>query len=141
MSLAQSQRNLRNRQDLADSAWDWGFLNDALKIGDIQMKVSDGDGLLEHNGDILLFEGRRDGEREEIKKGHRRLLRVFSTKPGCSSVVIWGDPEGGIVRRRQWARNGKWENEEVTKTEWFIEELRQWVEVADSHRNTARGWY
>lgn len=80
--------NLRSREALINSAWDWHFLNECF--GNTGIKVSDIDGCIERKGKALFIETKRPGE--EISKGQGYMYTSLTKMvKGNAWMVIQGD--------------------------------------------------
>jgi hypothetical protein len=79
--------NLRSLQDHLSSQWDWSFANPCFpRLG----RIGDIDGFVELSGRFLFIETKRAGQ--DLPHGQDLAYRRLSRVPGCTVVVIWGDP-------------------------------------------------
>ncbi len=79
---------IRNKQLYMESLWDWGFLDDCF--GGSHIRVSDVDGLVEHNGYFLLIEAKAAGK--DVPRGQAILFDNLITNDRWAILVIWGNP-------------------------------------------------
>jgi hypothetical protein len=88
MHVADLQPNIHSPDRFRDSLWDWCFLNGCF--GQTKIKVSDVDGIVERNGQILFIEGKPPGF--QPMEGQMRLWRGLAGR-GIYVLVLWGEAE------------------------------------------------
>lgn len=89
---------INNPEMFVASLWDWGFLNSCF--GDTGIRVSDIDGVVERNGNVLFLETKLPGAR--MTRGQDRLFSSFQ-RDGNTVFVIHGNPGRPVqleIRRR-----------------------------------------
>jgi hypothetical protein len=80
--------NIRDRRKLAESLWDWDFLNDCWSG---RIRPTDIDGVVERNGYFLFLEGKpangflTEGQRITFKA----LTQSFKT---AEVLILYGEP-------------------------------------------------
>jgi hypothetical protein len=77
---------LKNKKAFVDALWDWGFLDECFSP--TRIRISDLDGIVERNGQVLFVEAKPPGK--EISTGQYRLFSKLAAR-GFSVLVIWGD--------------------------------------------------
>ena len=58
------------------------------------------DGILERNGQFLILEWKRPGEK--VSEGQKRLLQALAAKPSFMVVIIYGNTDNGTVIDSFW---------------------------------------
>ena len=90
------------------------------------------DGILERNGQFLILEWKRSGEK--VSEGQRIMLQALAAKPSFMVVIIYGNTDNETVVDSYWllTPEGK-----PVKTgisfESFKQFYRQWYEWADGN--------
>jgi hypothetical protein len=91
------------------------------------------DGILERNGQFLIFEWKRPGEK--VSEGQRIMLQSLAAKPSFMVVIVYGNTDNETVVDSYWllTPEGK-----PVKTgigfESFKQFYRQWYELADGYK-------
>ncbi len=120
--------SLRNPDGPVGARWDWGWLSDCF--GATKISLSDVDAALyavERKGAILWIEVKRPSER--IPYGQMRLLTAFATKPQCSAMIVWGDPDD--PHEAQWILHGvAGERQAVTRDD-VHDAIAYWFDTAN----------
>ena len=89
------------------------------------------DGILERNGQFLIFEWKRPGEK--VSNGQRIMLQALAAKPSFMVVIIYGNTDTETIIDSYWllTPEGK-----PVKTgigfESFKQFYRQWYELANN---------
>lgn len=90
---------IRNKKVYVASLWDWGFLDECF--GGTRIRVTDVDGLVEHNGFFLLIEAKTPGK--DVPVGQAILFDQLIKNDHWAVLIIWGAPS--IPERVQfWGR-------------------------------------
>lgn len=58
------------------------------------------DGILERNGQFLILEWKKPGEK--VSEGQKRLLQAFAAKPSFMVVIIYGNTDNGTIIDSFW---------------------------------------
>jgi hypothetical protein len=127
MRVSELQSNIHNPDRFRDSLWDWCFLNGCF--GRTNIKVSDVDGVVERNGQILFIEGKPPGF--VPSDGQFRLWRGLAGR-GIYVLVLWGRAEDACkptLKTPAHVMVWKPGNPEPSpKQETRVEPVRRWVE-------------
>jgi hypothetical protein len=79
---------IRSLKSYVDALWDWGFLDGCF--GGSRIRVSDVDGIVEHNGYFLLIEAKSAGK--DVPRGQAILFDHLVANEHWAVLVIWGAP-------------------------------------------------
>ena len=71
-----------------DGLWNWDILEGCF--GETKIKVTDIDGAIERNGELLLLETKKPGT--QIKSGQQIMFRNLTGK-GITTMLVWGDKD------------------------------------------------
>jgi len=99
----------------------------------LHLVPSNVDGILERNGQFLILEWKRPGEK--VSDGQRIMLQALAAKPSFMVVIIYGNTDNETIIDSYWllTPEGK-----PVKTgigfESFKQFYRQWYELADGHK-------
>lgn len=105
---------------------DYGFMKGVISENFMPSNI---DGILERNGQFIVMEWKREGEK--FSKGQEILLRALSKTPCFTLLIITGDTDNGINFKSCWVYNKKGEAEiKYTEYDDFIKYLKFWYEVA-----------
>jgi hypothetical protein len=91
------------------------------------------DGICERNGQFLIMEWKRLGEK--VSTGQKYLLQALAKKEGFIVVIIYGDTDNETVINNFWVLNP--DGIPVRRGigfESFKQFYRQWYELADGHK-------
>jgi hypothetical protein len=91
------------------------------------------DGICERNGQFLIMEWKRSGEK--VSTGQKYLLQALAKKEGFIVVIIYGDTDNETVINNFWVLNP--DGIPVRRGigfESFKQFYRQWYELADGHK-------
>ena len=91
------------------------------------------DGILERNGQFLILEWKRPGEK--VSDGQRIMLQALAAKPSFMVVIIYGNTDNETVVDSYWLLTP--EGKPVKSGigfESFKQFYRQWYELADGHK-------
>lgn len=107
---------------------DYGFMKGIIKDNP-KFMPSNIDGIVERNGQFLVMEWKRSGEK--ISKGQEILLRALAKTPCFTLMIITGDTDNGINFINCFIFNKKGEVEiKYDKYEDFVDYIKFWYEVA-----------
>lgn len=105
----------------------WDFMKPAFDWG---IAPTDIDGLVERNGNYLLFECKRKGA--EIPIGQQRLLRDLNERHGFTVFVVTGFTESTICELDVfWPRRVRHEPYRNIRARVLLDKARQWFDWAD----------
>ena len=91
------------------------------------------DGILERNGQFLIFEWKRPGEK--ISEGQRIMLQALAAKPSFMVVIIYGNTDNETVVESYWVLTPEGKPvKSGTGFESFKQFYRQWYELADGYK-------
>ncbi len=124
--------NIRDLGKYAATVWDWSFLNGCF--GSTKIRVSDGDGMVERNSHLLLFEAKLPNN--PIPEGQRRMFCSLQATGLVTTFVIWGQPNKPAALQCFYPYPGY-----TTEKVWLTgeDELKGWVEKWFSYANST-GW-
>ena len=111
---------------------DYGFLQGVIPESPNFMP-SNVDGILERNGQFLILEWKRPGEK--VSEGQRIMLQALASKPSFMVVIIYGNTDNETVIDSYWllTPEGK-----PVKTgigfESFKQFYRDWYTLADGYK-------
>ena len=108
---------IRSKPLYMASLWDWGFLDDCF--GGTRIRVTDVDGLVEHNGYFLLIEAKAAGK--DIPRGQAILFDQLIKNDHWAVLILWGAP-GLPVCARFWgcaAFDADAEKVKALVTKWY----------------------
>ena len=91
------------------------------------------DGILERNGQFLILEWKRPGEK--VSEGQRIMLQALAAKPSFMVVIIYGNTDNETVIDSYWLLTP--EGKPVKSGigfESFKQFYRQWYELADGNK-------
>ena len=117
---------IRDAERFMAGVWDWGFLDGAFRNG--RVKVSDIDGIVERNGNFLIFETKARGIDHNANNGQAILLERLASQR--LNMVVWlfgtqADMErDGMVEAEVWRGNWKSARRLITLTQ--LRELATW---------------
>jgi len=86
---------IRNKKAFVNALWDWGFLDRCF--APTRGRVSDLDGVVERNSQVLFIEAKPPGK--SISRGQYLLFSGLARR-GFSVLVIWGhtnSPEEAMI--------------------------------------------
>ena len=91
------------------------------------------DGILERNGQFLILEWKRPGEK--VSNGQKIMLQALAAKPSFMVVIIYGNTDNGTVIDSYWTLtpDGK-PYKAGNGLESFKQFYRQWYELADGYK-------
>lgn len=107
---------------------DWGFLDTAFP-GNI--RVSDMDGWVEKNGNLLLLEWKRTGASLPI--GQEIAFKNLSNQNSIIAFVLHGDPRESIVERISIYQNGRVVHDAEGSNEILRGYCSAWIEKAKNN--------
>lgn len=87
---------IKNRNAYRDAAWDWDFLDECFKGTNI--RLSDIDGVVEHNGRFLFIEAKPTNKRLSI--GQEILFTRLARLSAVTVLILWG-ANGNPVKMQQ----------------------------------------
>jgi len=99
----------------------------------LHLVPSNVDGILERNGQFLILEWKRPGEK--VSDGQRIMLQALAAKPSFMVVIIYGNTDNETIIDSYWllTPEGK-----PIKTgigfESFKQFYRQWYELANGYK-------
>ena len=110
------------------------FFNDCFRYN---IQMSDIDGAVERNGQILFLEWKRPGV--HLSNGQFRLYKALTkNSPRHKTLVVWGDPQHMTVERVAVIANGKWVDEgEACDACALKERIGRWFNRADMFKAAA----
>jgi len=82
---------------------------------------------VERRNEIVLVETKHLGE--ELSVGQEKLLRNFSTKPGCCSIVLWG-PRSEPQEMRI-CQGGEWQKKRRVSRDGVYKLAKRWCDFAN----------
>lgn len=110
------------------------FFNDCFRYN---IGMSDIDGVVERNGQVLFMEWKRPGV--FLSTGQLRLHQAL-TSNSCrhKTLVVWGDPQHMTVERVAVIANGRWVDEgENCDADALKQRIQRWFNRADIFRAAA----
>ena len=118
--------NIRDRTRLAESLWDWEFLNECWGG---RIRPTDVDGVVERNGYFLFLEGKPAGG--EITKGQEILFKKLTENFRSASVLIlFGEP--GFPQEFERIQNGRISPRKKCNRERIQTICKAWYNAVDS---------
>ncbi len=79
--------NIRDVEAYIETIWDWSFLNDCF--GYTNIRITDGDGMVERNSHLLILETKRPNT--VIPGGQYRMFCNLRATGLVTTIVIWGN--------------------------------------------------
>jgi len=105
----------------------WNFLKPAFDWG---IAPTDVDGLVERNGNYLLFECKYPGA--DIPTGQKRMLKDLNERHGFTIFVVTGFTQANISGLFvSWPRGAKKEPYKNIDSNFLLDKTRQWFDWAD----------
>jgi len=91
------------------------------------------DGILERNGQFLILEWKRPGEK--VSTGQKIMLQALAAKPSFMVVIIYGNTDNETVIDSYWLLTPEGKPYKAgTGFESFKQFYRQWYELADGNQ-------
>ena len=119
--------NIRDRTRLAESLWDWEFLNECWGG---RIRPTDIDGVVERNGYFLFLEGKPAGG--EITKGQEILFKKLTENFKSASVLIlFGEP--GFPQEFERIQNGHISPRKKCNRERIQMICKAWYKIGRAH--------
>ena len=108
----------------------WSFLKPAFDWG---IAPTDIDGLVERNGNYLLYECKEAGQK--IPTGQGRMLKDLNIRHGFTIFVVTGFNEQNISALNViWPRQVKHDAYQNINAKFLLEKSRQWFDWADGNK-------
>ena len=122
--------NLRNANP--SKLWDWEFLNDCFTNVDpsSKIRVSDIDGIVERNGQMLVIENKKPNEK--MPYGQKLTLESFAAQ-GHTVLVVYGNSPEEITSYEIWRLSSRQRHDSAT-TEEVKRRVESWFAWANSIR-------
>ncbi|HPU62135.1 MAG TPA: hypothetical protein PK300_08395 [Bacillota bacterium] len=79
---------INNINAFMSGLWDWSILDGCF--GNTKIKVTDIDGMVERNGNILMLEAK--GPNVPVTTGQRIMFENIRYNPAITILVVWGNP-------------------------------------------------
>ncbi len=108
--------------------WDWSPFNQCF--GDTKIRISDIDGAVERNGQILLIETKSHGA--AIPLGQKLLHKAFLATGVVTLFYIWGNPNDTASQVEIHCRNGDVTVRRNVTTQQLQELISKWFDFADA---------
>ena len=91
------------------------------------------DGIAERNGNFLIMEWKRNGEK--VSEGQKRLLQALAATPRFMVVIIYGNTDNGTVIDAYWQLTSEGKAFKAgTGFNSFKEWYRLWYTIADGDK-------
>jgi hypothetical protein len=91
------------------------------------------DGILERNGQFLILEWKRPGEK--VSTGQKIMLQALASKPSFMVVIIYGNTDNETVIDSYWTLTPEGKPYKAgIGFESFKQFYRQWYELADGYK-------
>ena len=91
------------------------------------------DGILERNGQFLILEWKRLGEK--VSNGQKIMLQALAAKPSFMVVIIYGNTDNRTIVDSYWTLTPEGKPYKAgTGFESFKQFYRQWYELADGYK-------
>ena len=105
---------------------DYGFMQGVINDKVLPSNI---DGILERNGQFLVFEWKR--KNEKISKGQEILLKALAKSKGFTVAIVCGDTDNGINFEHCWILDKQGTPSiKYANYEDFVKYLKFWYEVA-----------
>lgn len=113
--------NIRNVQSFMDNTPDWAWLNGVFT--NKRIKVTDGDGMVERAGNLLILEVKSPGK--ELPLGQAIMYSNLSKAGTATVIVLWGKNDT-YNKMRVYTATGKYRDYEDIDNDRVIETIQQW---------------
>lgn len=113
--------------------WDWTPFNDCF--GNTGIRISDVDGIVERNSQMLMLDGKRIGKggSRNISTGQRLLYKAFADR-GQHVLVFHGHPPATVLFVRRWLPGGRFVQEEPCDLDGLKAIVSAWFQWAEGMR-------